>query len=443
MNNLFRKINATAEWKIITLIIVATSLLYLAMIHIEPAPNTMEARNLVAARECVLDNHWLVTTMNGVPRLRKPPLPTWIAALTMKAAGSTNSLTVGRLPNLAVMSLMAIFIYIFARRWLMRSFALTAAMAAVTSTIMWNSGKRATWDIFTICFAFAGVWLLQKALSRNLMREGQEERTQGLRGISIAIFFAAVMWGLSFLSKGPVTLYSILLPFLLALITSSLITKTTKERRWWPLLIIVPIALLIGSSWWLAMSFLEPDTMMLLKSETKAWHTLHKKGPFFYLSFPLEVLPWTLPLIGSWILLALRKTRGQWLVTGRQREGLILALLWFVFTIILLSLIPEKKMRYAAVTVMPSSLLAAFFLSVIYESGKSTLTPLLALFRSLLSVQLALVATPETQGSPTGAHLLHSGQSCVLLYKVTKLLEDGTPFGGGSRVPGPAGNTFQ
>ena len=42
----------------------------------------MESRNIITAREMVYDHNWLVPTMNGELRLEKPPLPTWIAAIT-------------------------------------------------------------------------------------------------------------------------------------------------------------------------------------------------------------------------------------------------------------------------------------------------------------------------------------------------------------------------
>lgn len=42
----------------------------------------MEARNFITAREMTLDGNWLLTTMNGEPRYQKPPLPTWLAAIS-------------------------------------------------------------------------------------------------------------------------------------------------------------------------------------------------------------------------------------------------------------------------------------------------------------------------------------------------------------------------
>jgi hypothetical protein len=42
--------------------------------------NIMEARNLITAREMVKDGHWIFTTIDGMPRYEKPPLPTWLTA---------------------------------------------------------------------------------------------------------------------------------------------------------------------------------------------------------------------------------------------------------------------------------------------------------------------------------------------------------------------------
>ena len=47
--------------------------------HVVPA-DIMEARNLATAQEMVTYGNYLLPTLNGEPRLEKPPLPTWIAA---------------------------------------------------------------------------------------------------------------------------------------------------------------------------------------------------------------------------------------------------------------------------------------------------------------------------------------------------------------------------
>ena len=50
----------------------------------------MEARNFISAREMLTDGHWILTTMNGEARYQKPPLPTWLTALSASIFGIKN-----------------------------------------------------------------------------------------------------------------------------------------------------------------------------------------------------------------------------------------------------------------------------------------------------------------------------------------------------------------
>ncbi|MDF1516551.1 MAG: glycosyltransferase, partial [Lutibacter sp.] len=57
--------------------------LLMLLIHLEvPNITIMEARNFITAREMVQDDNWLLTTMNGETRYQKPPLPTWLTAVS-------------------------------------------------------------------------------------------------------------------------------------------------------------------------------------------------------------------------------------------------------------------------------------------------------------------------------------------------------------------------
>ena len=60
----------------------------------------MEARNFITAREMVLDKNWILTTMNGEARYQKPPLPTWLTAVSGLTFGM-QSLFALRLPALS------------------------------------------------------------------------------------------------------------------------------------------------------------------------------------------------------------------------------------------------------------------------------------------------------------------------------------------------------
>ena len=52
--------------------------------------NIMEARNFTTAREMLHDGNWLLTTLNGEPRYQKPPLPTWLTAISGAVFGLKN-----------------------------------------------------------------------------------------------------------------------------------------------------------------------------------------------------------------------------------------------------------------------------------------------------------------------------------------------------------------
>jgi 4-amino-4-deoxy-L-arabinose transferase-like glycosyltransferase len=53
----------------------------------------MEARNFITAREMITDGNWLLTTMNGLARYEKPPLPTWLTAVSGLLFGIKNIVT--------------------------------------------------------------------------------------------------------------------------------------------------------------------------------------------------------------------------------------------------------------------------------------------------------------------------------------------------------------
>src|SRR6266566_6724015 len=47
---------------------------------------TLENLNIATALEARRDGHWLVPTLEGMPRTKKPPLEAWVTALAMSPA---------------------------------------------------------------------------------------------------------------------------------------------------------------------------------------------------------------------------------------------------------------------------------------------------------------------------------------------------------------------
>lgn len=71
---------------IIILVCIGIFLFNLDVIYV----NIMEARNFISAREMLLNENWLLPTMNDVARYEKPPLPTWLTALSAYLFGVHN-----------------------------------------------------------------------------------------------------------------------------------------------------------------------------------------------------------------------------------------------------------------------------------------------------------------------------------------------------------------
>ena len=324
------------EWQAVLSVAFLISIIYLALIRVDSFPDIMEGRNLVAARECIVDGHWLLTTMNGVPRVRKPPLPTWAAALSMTAANDPNSIFAGRVPSVIMISLAGVFLYLLSRQWFEKSWSAFTAIIMASSGIMLDVGRRATWDIFSFSFAIGGLWTLSIAM-------------KGERKGFIWPLGSALLWGLSFLSKGPVSFYTILLPYLLALI----ITNGFRNIRWHTVAIVLIISTAIGASWWLYIHSVYPDALRVLGEEADAWGSRHVRSVFFYLPFPIFIFPWTSSFIGAVSIPFVKK--------GEERKRMLFFLLWCAIAILLLTLIPEKKERYAISAILPASLAVSLF----------------------------------------------------------------------------------
>ena len=165
----------------------------------------MEARNLVTAREMVEYDNWMVPTMNGDLRLEKPPLPTWVAAII--EAVSPENIVAQRAAAGIMGALWALFFFltvkVIARS---KRAALTSTLVFLTCYNVILMGRTATWDIYCHAFMQGAVWLLFKLFYRP----------ETVRRRVLTFVAAGLLMGLSFMSKGPVSFFAMLLPFIIA-----------------------------------------------------------------------------------------------------------------------------------------------------------------------------------------------------------------------------------
>ncbi len=308
----------------------------------------MEARNFVAAREMAAGGSWLVPTMNGQLRLAKPPLPTWAVATVMKATGNSTDPALLRLPAAAMATLLVLFFWGLARELTRNAGAeaqapgRTAWLAALvlgSSLLTITVGREGHWDIFSNSFAVGSLWLLMRGWNRPV-------------GSYAAFVGAGLLLGCTILSKGPVSLYTVVLPFVAMLATRwQPGGRAMLRAHWRGAAVAVVIMALIGGAWpvyiW---QHVPAVAAAVARTEATSWGDRHVQPLWYYFNFVV--------FAGVWAVVALAALAVPY---ARRRAASFVpyafALAWLVAALVLLSVVPEKKERYMLPLLPPLALL--------------------------------------------------------------------------------------
>jgi hypothetical protein len=372
--------------------------------------NIMEARNLTTAREILQKNNWLEPTMNGELRLEKPPLPTWISAVTMLLFGDEN-LSLLRLPA-ALAALLMVFFLFKLTTTLTEDHLLPILVSgtAATSFYIFFMARDISWDIFCHSLMIGAIWLINKGLKNK--GAGWTE-----------LIGAGVFMGLSFMSKGPVSFYALLLPYLVARSFSYGWKELSNKRM---ALIAMVLIALVGSLWWpLFIWFSHPEfAAQIAHQESSAWFIRNTRPFYHYWSFPVQSGVWTL---FATIALFFPYSRPR---INRFGNYIFLSL-WVVSAVVLLSLFPEKKERYLLPVLLPVAMLTAYYfryLIEVFRGSSSDKADLVILrFNALLMaficfvLPLALIFLPSGEGRPGlgtlfSIFILFWGLATLLVY---------------------------
>lgn len=307
--------------------------------------NIMEARNFTTAREMLHDGNWLLTTLNGEPRYQKPPLPTWLTAISGAIFG-LKSLTAMRLPAALVTLLLLLTTYKFTVRFSKnKTLALVGSLIMATSFYVVFAGRNGQWDIFTHAFMMVCIYQLY------LFFTSEEKKYQ-------RILIAAVFFGASFMSKGPVSLYALLLPFLIAF---GIVYKYKNFKlRILPLVVFLALSLLFSGWWyWYTYTFDPEAVAEITRRETSNWTGYNVRPFYYYWSFFTQSGVWTIPaFIG--LLYPYLKNRVS------DKKGYLFTFLWTLVSVVLLSVIPEKKSRYLLPVLLPLALNTAYYMEYLF-----------------------------------------------------------------------------
>lgn len=363
--------------------------------------NIMEARNLTTAREMLEKNNWFEPTMNGELRLEKPPLPTWITAGTMYLFGDDN-LSLLRLPA-ALAALLLVFFLFCLTAELTEDHLLPflSAGTAATSFYIFFMSRDISWDIFCHSFMIGSICLIHKGL-----------KSKGMGWPELA--GAAMLMVFSFMSKGPVAFYALLLPYLIA-------RSVTFGWEGWSdkkgaIFTMGVVTLLICLLWPLHIWISHPGfSEMIARQESTAWLERSTRPVYHYWSFPVQSGIWT---IFGVVALAFPYAKGRINRFGNYNFLFV----WVVSAVLLLSLIPEKKERYLLPVLLPLAMITAFYFRYLTDvfSRSAAGKPDLIIFRvntllmAFLSLAIPVVLLAFTLGK--GNMAFHSLLFIFILF---------------------------
>lgn len=307
-------------------------------------PDIMEARNMITANEMVYDGHWLIPTMNGELRLEKPPLPTWISAMAELIAPA--HLGIQRAMSGLAATLLSVFYYLLALQFFKyKRFAWISTLIFITCFNVFLIGRTASWDIYCHAFMLVAIYLWIRAF----------------KSPNTLFYFmgAGIFMGLSFLSKGPVSFYALLLPFLIAY---SIFYRPNMRGKWLGMIAMLFFCIVVGG-WWYAYihAFHYEELQYVIKKESGAWINHSVRPWYYYWRFFLETGIWSILMLTALFLPA-------WSKEVRHKRSFLFIYIWMLLTLFLLSCLPEKKTRYLFPILIPSCYLMGYL--VVYWYNK-------------------------------------------------------------------------
>ncbi len=311
----------------------------------------MEARNFITAREMVNDGHWILTTMNGSPRYEKPPLPTWLTAISGMIFGM-KSLFALRLPAALMVAFSGVFLYLFSEKLTNdKLLSLINGLILITSFYIIGIINEAPWDIFAHGFMIAGIYFLFQ-----LFQTSKKNWKNAL--------LASLFIGFSIMSKGPVSLYALFLPFI---ISYGIVFKFQNfKSKAAPFISCILLFLIIGGWWFLYVRYIDSEAFITIaQKETSRWGSYNVKPFYYYWSFFTQS--------GIWTILALIGLLYPYIIKRVSNKKLYkFSFLWTIFAVVLLSLIPEKKSRYLVPVLFPLAINTGFYIEYLIQSFNRT-----------------------------------------------------------------------
>lgn len=292
----------------------------------------MEARNFITAREMVQNDNYLIPTLNSFLRFEKPPLPTWFTAFIMDITGNFKDEYILRIPVALCGVLFIYLLYYFIKTMTgnkLQSF-ITAFIGSTTFMII-KLGNENTWDLYTYVFAFGAILFFIRGLQKEKL---------------IDFFITGIFLSTSIMSKGPIGIYGLVFPFLIAHIYTYGFLSYKKNRG--KILFTLIITIIFSGIWPLIIYLKYPNYFLsVLSKEENTWSNSHIESFIYYMDYFIYM--------GIWMFFSVLTLYFNWI--KKRSENKIFSkfiFFWNILIIIALSIIKMKKKRYGIPIYMTS-----------------------------------------------------------------------------------------
>ncbi|HEX5342565.1 MAG TPA: glycosyltransferase family 39 protein [Duganella sp.] len=382
-------LRSRAAWYVLAAVFIVASLFVLRLRTLIPPD---EGRYAEMAREMLHSGDWITTRLNGIKYFEKPPLHTWMSALSFAVFGIGE--WQARLWN-GVCGIFGVLMMAYTGRRIYGGLAGEYAALVLASMLFWGGASQFnSLDLgvaATMSFSLCALLLAQL-----------DDATESQRRRWMLVCWGGM--GLSLLAKG---LIGIVLPGGVLVLYSLL----SGDRGIWRRLHIglgLPLFLLIALPWFVLVGLRNPEQPAFFFIH-EHWDRFflkehHREGPWFY--FLVLLLPAAMPwvaIIPASLAAARRKLQ------GRFQPGVML-LIWTVFILAFFSYSSSKLPGYMLPVFPALALLMGRQLE--RASGKAALS---------LSAIVALAGTAGLSGALLAPgldsirHLLLSASLAALL----------------------------
>jgi 4-amino-4-deoxy-L-arabinose transferase-like glycosyltransferase len=275
------------------------------------------------------------------------------------------------------------------------TYAFISSLVFLTCYNVVLMGRTATWDVYCHSWMMGGIYCLWKGLY---------EDKHTYRWFSLA----GVLMGLSFMSKGPVSFYALLLPFICCLL---LYKRVSLHGKYGALSLMVLICLVISSWWYVYLLLVHPEAInYVIHKESSSWLNHSTRPWWYYWRFFAETGIWAPFMLMAYAVPYWNR------VLNRNREYLFM-ITWVFISLVLMSCMPEKKYRYILPLMVPCCYTITFILCFWRRWA----------FR-MVYIVTAIFAAVELFGIPfIASKILSDGHESIAMTRQVKAL-DNVPY---------------